>query len=283
MTAPPSEVKNDFMERQFFSPDSAIWKIDREMALLLGGGRALLMQLAHPKVASGVVDHSHFREDPMGRLHRTMDTMWSIVFDEVDQAQAALQRVTETHDRVHGTVKGWSGSRGEAYDARDPDLLLWVHATLVDSALVTYDRFVQPLTMRDKVRYYEDTEKLALLFEVPESRIPPSFEDFCVYMQKMIDSDALAVIPPARQLAEEILYPRPWLIRFAGPLFAFITAGMLPPKLREAYGLPWNESKEKWLNRIASTTRKLLPLAPPVVRIVPHARTAQKRLSRKQP
>ncbi|TMA12144.1 MAG: DUF2236 domain-containing protein, partial [Deltaproteobacteria bacterium] len=132
---------------RFFSPEMTIWRIDREMALLLGGGRALLMQLAHPKVAAGVADYSHFREDPLARLYRTMNTMWSIVFDQESEARASLGRVTDIHRRVQGLIQaGEPLPPGTPYDALDPALLLWVHATLVDSALLTYDLFVEPLS-----------------------------------------------------------------------------------------------------------------------------------------
>src|ERR1043166_5444274 len=124
------------MTERFFAPGSAIWRVDREMALLLGGGRALLMQIAHPKIAAGVADHSRFATDPLARLKQTMETMWSIVFDDRARAQASLDRLGRVHERVQGRVPN-----GPSYSARDPELLLWVHATLVDSALVTYDRF----------------------------------------------------------------------------------------------------------------------------------------------
>jgi uncharacterized protein (DUF2236 family) len=269
------------VSRQLFFPNSVIWKVDREMALLLGGGRALLMQLAHPKVASGVADHSHFGEDPLDRLHRTMNTMWSIVFDDIDQTEAALRRVKTAHQNVRGVVREASGlPEGTTYDALDPELLLWVHATLVDSALTTYELFVQPLSARDKEQYYEGTMKLAALFEIPTGKVPPSLEAFDAYMRAMIDGDTLVVIPAARQLAGEILYPRPWTIRLAGPLFAFITAGLLPPKLREGYCLTWNERKSKKLGRLGLVIRGLLPMLPPALRIVPHARAAHSRLAR---
>src|SRR5262249_32261449 len=131
-------------DKRFFSPDTMIWQVDREMVLLLAGGRALLMQLAHPKVAAGVAKHSHFRDDPLGRLYRTMGAMWSIVFDEASKARASLEQVKNVHRRIHGIISpAESVSLGTPYDALDVKLLLWVHATLVDSAMVAYDLFVK--------------------------------------------------------------------------------------------------------------------------------------------
>lgn len=265
------------MADRFFDPKSMIWRMDREMALLLGGGRALLMQLAHPKVASGVADHSRFKEDPIGRLHATMDTMWSIVFDERDQAQASLERVKNVHTRVRGTTKhGDVLPAGTPYDALDPDLLLWVHATLVDSAMVTYELFVSPLSQEDKSCYYDDSKKFARLFEIPGNKIPASLQSFNVYMEEMIGGNTISVGPAAREAAEEILHPRPFVLKMGGPLFAFITVGLLPPRLRDAYGLTWNSRKERRLRMLGTLVRSFLPFLPRLLRIVPQARTAEK-------
>src|SRR4051812_3958499 len=171
------------MAERFFARESAIWRVDREMALLLGGGRALLMQIAHPKIAAGVADHSRFLSDPLGRLRQTMDTMWSIVFDDPPQARASLDRLRHVHQRVKGQVrKPGTISGGSAYSAQDPELLLWVHATLVDSALVAYDRFVKPLSVAERRRYYRDSKKLGVLMGVPEHMLPATLEEFEHYI-----------------------------------------------------------------------------------------------------
>ena len=249
------------------------------MALLLAGGRALLLQLAHPKVAAGVAAHSRFQENPLARLQRTMNTMWSIVFDDAQNARAALLQVTNIHKQVHGLVQpGESVPIGTRYDAQDPELLLWVHATLIDSAIIAYDLFVKPLSADEKSLYYEDSKKLAQLFGIPDLIIPASPADFNAYMMRMVMSDALAVGPMARSLAHEIVYPRPWLLRPAAPLFRVVTAGLLPERLRNAYGLSWNERREKIFRLVAKAVRYSRPLLPRPLRIVPNARSAEKRL-----
>jgi uncharacterized protein (DUF2236 family) len=265
-------------DERFFSPDMMIWRVDREMALLLAGGRALLMQLAHPKVAAGVAQHSRFKEDPLGRLHRTMTTMWSIVFDETALARAALERVQNVHRKVQGTIAAAEPlPAGTPYDALDIDLLLWVHATLVDSALAAYDLFVKPLAADEKSRYYDDSKKLARLFEIPATFVPGSLVEFDRYLDRMLGGDEIVVGPTARALADEILYPRPWILRPAGPLFRLITAGLLPEKLQRGYELGWNERREKIFRLVAKTLRSLLPLVPGSLRIVANARAAEKR------
>jgi uncharacterized protein (DUF2236 family) len=265
------------IDGRFFSPDRMIWQVNREMVLLLAGGRALLMQLAHPKVAAGVAEYSHFKADPLGRLYRTMSAMWSIVFDETSAARASLEQVKSVHRRIHGIVSpAESLPFGTHYDALDIELLLWVHATLIDSAMVAYDLFVKPLAPDEKARYYDDSKKLAHLFEIPETLVPPSLADFKKYMERMLTGDDLTVGPTACALAEEILYPGPWILKPAGPLFRLITAGLLPERLREGYRISWDKRKGKTFWLIAKCVRRLLPLVPRLLRIVPNARAAEK-------
>ena len=249
------------------------------MALLLAGGRALLLQLAHPKVAAGVAHYSRFQQNPLARLQRTMSAMWSIGFDESARAFAALERVGNIHKQVHGFVQADEAlPRGTPYDARDPQLLMWVHATLVDSAILAYDLFVKPLSHQEKTRYYEESKKLAELFEIPNEVVPRSWEEFGSYFDQMIQGNTIAVGPAARSLAHDIVHPRPWILRPAAPLFRVVTAGLLPERLRTAYGLKWNRPREKVFWLFGRLFRLLLPLVPARVRIVPNARAAEKRL-----
>jgi uncharacterized protein (DUF2236 family) len=259
--------------RYIFDPGSKIWTVHREMALLLAGGRALLMQLAHPKVAAGVAAHSRFQDDPLGRLYRTMSRMWSIVFDEESQAREALRQVAMVHKRVRGKVPpGEPAHGGASYDASDQELLLWVHATLIDSAMAAYGLFINPLNPAERAAYYRDSKRLAALFGIQESNIPSSVAAFDNYMSQILASGEIVPGPIARNLAVDVLYPAPWILRPAGPLFRLVTAGLLPEKLRDGYGLEWNERRERKLLLMAKAIRALLPVTPSLVRIVPNAR-----------
>jgi uncharacterized protein (DUF2236 family) len=264
--------------RGFFLPQSMFWRVNREMISLLAGGRALLMQIAHPKIGAGVAEHSHFKEDPLGRLYRTMNTMWSIAFDETTVARASLERVGAVHGKVRGVVaQNESSCAGAHYDARDPELLLWVHATLIDSGMVAYDRFVEPLSPGEASQYYEESKLLARLFDIPQSAMPVSLADFQTYMKAILAGNQICVGPTALSLAQEILYPPTWLLAPAGPLLRLITAGLLPLQLREAYGLNWNERRGRAFNLAVRTIRRLLPLVPKTLRFVPQARAAERR------
>jgi len=240
----------------------------------------LLMQLAHPKVAAGVAEHSRFQADPLRRLQRTMSTMWSIIFDPAPEARKALDGVKHIHRRVRGVIQPAEPvPAGTEYDALDIELLLWVHATLIDSAMVGYDLFVRPLPPVEKSRYYEETKKLACLFEIPDALVPQSLKDFNRYMETMLEGGSVSVGATAQRLARDIIDPRPWILRPAAPLFRLITAGLLPEGLRSPYGLRWNKQREKAFIALAKLFRCLHPLVPKILRIVPNARAAEKKTS----
>src|SRR5712691_5704719 len=145
------------MRPGLYTDDSITRRVNRENILLLGGGRALLMQLAHPKVAAGVDEHSDFRSQPIRRLRRTIRMTMAIVFGDRDTALAAARAVNHAHGKV----------RGRGYRALDPDLLRWVHGTLIDSALVTYETFVKSLSAREREDFYEESKLLGELLGIP--------------------------------------------------------------------------------------------------------------------
>ncbi len=157
-----------------------MWRVGREKAILGGGPTALLLQVAHPLVAAGVVDHSDFESDPLGRLRRTLDTMLTVGFGDRAQAEAAVAGVAAVHVHV----------RGPSYRADDPDLALWVHATLVLTALGAYESFVGPLSDDDKADYYERYKVVGRMFGVTDEVMPPTYADFVAYVRHMVDRGA---------------------------------------------------------------------------------------------
>src|ERR671937_680596 len=155
-----------------FGPESLTWRVNREGVLLLGGGAALTLQVAHPLVAAGVAEHSNYREDPWGRLYRTLDLTTKIVFGSTKTAKEASDRIKRVHARVHGVTKEPGGRYpvGTPYDARDPELLMWVHATLVNTSLLVYTRYVGSLTIAEQQGYYEEQKVLGEQFGIPRDR-----------------------------------------------------------------------------------------------------------------
>jgi uncharacterized protein (DUF2236 family) len=256
-----------------FEPGSVAERVNGETALLLGGGRALLMQLAHPMVAAGVTDHSDFLADPFGRLWNTLDLTLTVAFGDTHQSGAAATRIEEVH-------RGVVGRRGdESYAALDPDLLLWVHATLVDSAIETYERFVAPLRSDIRSRYYDQMRRQAAALRVPQEALPPGYLEFRVYVERTLRR--LRVSDEARRLSAGVLDPTvSGPIRPLVQLLRFVTVGLLPRRLRDGYGLQWSATNERVLDAISAVVRSALPFVPDRIRRWPHARDADRRMTR---
>ena len=263
--------------RSLFGPGSITWRVNREAVLLLGGGRALLLQVAHPLVAAGVAAHSEFRAHPLRRLWRTLDLMLTLAFADGATALGAVRTIEGVHARVHGVLEAPSGPfpRGTPYDANDPALLLWVYATLVDTALVVYERFVEPLGVDGRAAYYEGSKVGARLLGIPEAMMPPTFGRFQEYVDDMIRGDVLAVGPASREIAASILRPAvPLGLAQALRAANLFTIGLLPPPIRERYGLSWSAAHETALRALVTLARRVLPFVPQRVRLLPHARRA---------
>lgn len=244
-------------------PDDAIARrIDSEAVLLFGGGRALLMQLAHPAVAAGVAEHSRFEDDPLRRLRRTLEANHAIVFGSVARARATTAAVRAVHETVVGP----------GYRANDPDLLLWVHSTLVDTALCVYGRFLRPLSREDAERYYQESTVVAEAFGVPRAHQPADLAEFDEYVRTMVAT--VEVTDSARRVASSVLHPRlPALVEpVLSPglvLARQLTAGLLPSRLRDAYGLSWDWPRDVALTATGLTSRLVLRWVPASLRRVP--------------
>ena len=248
------------MRLGLFAEDSITRRVNRENILLLGGGRALLMQLAHPKVAAGVDEHSDFRAHPIRRLRRTIRMTMAIVFGDRETALAAARRVNQVHAKVQG---------GD-YRALDPDLLLWVYATLADTALVTYDTFVQRLLPRERETFHQEFTLLGELLGISGDRFPSTVRDFDEYLERMVSSGPVRVDERARELASQVMQPRVRLL--PGPVMLplnVITTGLLAPALREQYGLPWGRRQQRAYRLAVAVLPRVIALTPPLLRVWP--------------
>jgi uncharacterized protein (DUF2236 family) len=259
-----------------FGPGSAAWQVDREVMVLAGGSCALLMQAAHPAVAAGVAQHSSYHVDPFGRLLRTLASSFAVVFGTRTQAAAAIRRVNAIHAAVRGTIP----ETGQRYSALEPEALLWVHATLVDTALRVYDRFVRPLTPAEAEAYHREATPIAELLHVPPAALPATLRETRAWMDEMVASGRVRVTPTAREIARTVLYPSRFPPRVAWDAAHLISISMLPDPIRRGYGLRWSPSRERGVDRLAAATRRLLPLVPGPLRYVPHARRAEARIRR---
>jgi uncharacterized protein (DUF2236 family) len=255
-------------------------EINSEVVMLLSWGPAILMQLAHPLVAAGVADHSAFANAPsratrLGRLRSTLGAMLDITFGTPEQVARATQGINAIHDYVHGRLDEAVGAfpAGAPYSAHDPELLRWVHATLSYCLPRAYELYVRPLTREEKDRYCLEASLVAPLLGIPEGCLPESWAELEEYMESMLDSGRIAVGRAARGLARELLnplYPRIlWPLYWPAKLPAI---GLLPPRIREAYGFPWTRSQRIALEVSAALLRRLLPAFPSLLRFWPPAR-----------
>jgi uncharacterized protein (DUF2236 family) len=267
-----------------FTPESAIWRISREWALMLGGGRALLLQAAHPLALAGVMEHSDYERDVWGRLRSTMTYVWGVVYGTEEEAERMGRRVRAIHKTVNGRIPRQMGPfpAGTPYSAEDPELLLWVHSTLVDTALLMYRTYVGPLSDSDAEAFWQDHRKLIEFIGVPAREIPPTYADFRAYWRTMIDSDTICVTPEAIVLARATVMrpPLPVVLRPAWETVNFVSAGFLPAKLRRDYGFTWTPAHRALLAGSAQyVKRAVVPLLPDLARALPVARRAEQALA----
>lgn len=243
--------------------------VNRERVLLAGGQRALVMQLAHPLVAAGVAEHSEFPARALARLRRTLDLSLALIYGSPEEVRAASDAIRAVHDRVSGEVEGRS------YSAHDPALLMWVNATLIDTTLVVYERFVRPLDEGERSRYYLETVEAAAQFGIPAGFIPPDLEAFRSYMEGMLDGDELGATEDSRRLVRNVLRPPlPLPLRSPTAILRQITVVLLPERIRQMFDLRPGLVARTTLRAGSAASRVLLPWLPSLVRDFSRARAA---------
>lgn len=243
----------------YFAPESVIRRVgNTPITPFLGGGPAVLLQVAHPLVAAGVVRHSDYRHDLWRRLARTLRALYLIAYGTKAEADQAGETVQAVHAHVHGETQTRLGPfpPGTRYSASDPELMLWVHATLVQASLAAYERFVQALTPEEQERYYQEMALVARIFGTPASVIPRSLVEFRDYFTAQIASATITVTAPAEEVAAVVLEaPLPAPLRLLVPAHRLATAGLLPPRLRHEYGLRWTPLHDLALPLAARSVR----------------------------
>lgn len=278
-----------------FGPESEAWRLDREAYLLLGAGpRALLLQLAHPLVAEGVDQHSSFRDDPWARLRGTLRSYLRLVYGSRPVALAEVERLRRLHARVAGPVRDPAAAVafGPTYDARDPDLALWVHATLVDSTLAAYRAWLEPIPDDRARRFYAETVPLGIALGIPAGRLPADLDAFDAYMAAMLAPDGpVHPTSTARSLASHILHPTlgplvppiaPLLGAIPAPLYDWLlwpALGLLPPSVRREYGIAWSPGRRLVAAALLAGWRTWNPRIPSGLRWMPQARAADRRVA----
>ena len=221
-------------------PDSLAWRLGGDLAVFIGGGRAALLQLAHPMVAHAIDHHSKTRTDVVGRFQRTFRNVFAMVFGELDDALRAARRVHAIHTRITGELTDVSPRwpAGTRYHANDADALRWVHATLVDTTIVVRERLDGTLPLATKDRYIAELNRFAALFGIPKPLLANTWTEHADYMRSMIETDMLCVSPSAREMGQ-FLFGRGLPIDqpSLGRVGEAVSATLLPPHLSRAFGL----------------------------------------------
>lgn len=258
-------------DASIFPSDSAIWRISREHALVLGGPAAAILQIAHPQVAQGVAEHSDFKNDSLSRLIRTLDAVYTITFSPRAEVEAMAARVRKSHAPVHG-------DKPMRYSAFSPDAQMWVLATLIQLGTQSFERFVGPLTLADREAHYHDMRIFGTFFGLPVDFGPQTWNQFSAYYDEMLQGPLLASLPISRELAHHVAFPRkPAFLRAVWPISGLITREFLPSPARERLGFTAPSRFASQL--IDQTIAGVLPFLPPDLRFTPHYLAAMKRLS----
>jgi uncharacterized protein (DUF2236 family) len=253
--------------------------------VILGAGQAaLLLQLAHPLVAEGVAQHSDFQQDPWRRLRGTLRTTMALVFGDAQEARRAVRRLNGIHARVRGEASDPVARElaGTHYRALDPDLLLWVQATLIMSTLQAYDRWVEPLSPADREAFWDEARQVGVHIGIPLSASPPDYLALEAYWREMLrPGGPIRVTPTARRLSRSIV--RPPLGFLPGPLvdlLALPSIALLPPRMRDEYGLEWGPLQRVLALMADRLIRLWVRIVPPSWRAMPQARSAERRSAR---
>ena len=262
----------------YFGPDSMMWKVNKEITVLFGGARALLMHAAHPLIAAGARQTSFYQRDPWKRLIRTLSLQNSVTFGTKEEADDSAHRI----NKLHEVIKGEDEVTGGYYDALDHEQLLWVHACLQISSIYFYEKTVKKLTEKEKNQYHEENSLAAEMVLVDRKIMPKTHEDLKNWViEKSKEKDYLVLTDVAIDVADIISGgPVPRHIKPIWPFISFTAFNTLPPEFKIIYGIKDTRFKTMLLNFNLYLLKYTRPLLPPFFRLIAPARWAKQRLTR---
>src|ERR1700682_2959941 len=266
-----------------FGPESVTWRVMREPLLILGAGRALLMQASHPLVAQGAIDHSAYATDPFGRLERTIEWVTLVCFGTTAEAREISQRVLRVHRRIAGELPEDNATPyvapGRAYSAANPALLRWVHASFVDAMLSSHDALVGGLSEKERDRFVLEWDAVAALMGVPARLLWPDARSMRADVQRPGAGGPAIPGEGSRQVATTVLHPpvRSPVMRPGFELLAFISTGLLPAEVRRGYGFSWTPAHTAAHRACLLSVRSLRHVLPRRFRISPISALARAR------
>ena len=263
----------------YFGPNSMMWKINKEITVLFGGARALLMHAAHPLIAAGARQTSFYQRDPWKRLIRTLSLQNSVTFGTKDEADDSATRI----NRLHEVINGEDPITGGYYDALDHEQLLWVHACLQLSSIYFYEKTVKKLTDEEKNLYHKENMLAAKLVLVDIDKMPQTHKDLKTWVTKKSRTENYLKLTDVAKDVQEIISggPVPKHIIPIWPFISFTAFNTLPPEFKKIYGVNSNIFKSLVLSFNLNLLKFTRPFLPPFFRLIPPARWARQRLNKK--
>ncbi len=263
----------------YFGPESMMWKVNKEITVLFGGARALLMHASHPLIAAGARQTSFYQRDPWKRLIRTLSLQNSVTFGTKQEADESAHRINKLHEVIKGKDEITEGT----YDALDHEQLLWVHACLQVSSIYFYEKTVKKLTDEEKNQYHRENMIAAELVLIDINIMPKSHEDLKNWIiEKSRQRDYLLLTDVARDVYDIISGgPVPIHIKPIWPFISFMAFNTLPEEFKEIYNIRETKLKKFFLIFNLSLLRLMRPFLPPFFRLIPPARWAKQRITKK--
>lgn len=273
-TRPKLPIRDPNPDAGLFGPHSVTWRVMGQPVLMLGAGRALLLQAANPLVAEGAIEHSDYAVDPFGRLQRTVEWVTVVCFGTTAEARDLSRHVNRLHRGVVGEVPAAHATRsvpaGTPYRGNGSALLRWVHATFVDTMLVAHEAFVGPLSEADGDAFVVEWHAVGRLMGVPARLLWPTRQALSHYVRREVESGRALPGPGSRLVARTVLRPpAPLGQRPLWEALAFTTLGLLPEAVREAYGIRWSPAHDAAHGGLSAAVRALRAVGPPRLRTSP--------------
>ena len=262
----------------YFGPNSMMWKVNKEITVLFGGARALLMHAAHPLIAAGARQTSFYQRDPWKRLIRTLSLQNSVTFGTIDEADESAHRI----NKLHEVIKGEDEVTGGYYDALDDEQLLWVHACLQISSIYFYEKTVKKLSVDEKNQYHKENMIAAKLVLIDIETMPTTHDDLKNWVTKKSKEDNYLIFTDVAKDVQEIIAggPVPTHIKPIWPFIAFTAFHTLPEQFKNIYGIKTTKLKSLLLSFNLLFLKFSRPLLPPFFRLIAPARWANQRLNK---
>ena len=260
----------------YFGPNSMMWKVNKEITVLFGGARALLMHAAHPLIAAGARQTSFYQRDTWKRLIRTLSLQNSVTFGTKEEADDSAHRI----NKLHEVIKGTDEITGDVYDALDHEQLLWVHACLQISSIYFYEKTVKKLTQEEKNQYHRENMLAADLVLINIKDMPQTHEELKQWVIKKSQTKDYLIVTDVAKDVQDIIAggPVPTHIKPIWPFIAFTAFNTLPKEFKELYGVSESKVKDLILSFNLNFLKYTRPFLPPFFRLIPPARWARQRI-----